>query len=96
MEETKVKQLYTSVEKTKKDSSNEELVKRKIIENTPFEVITIDGKSFGAMGSYRVTEPKETIKEVEKELKKVTWDRIVQVIMILDEVKNKVETTKNK
>jgi hypothetical protein len=95
MEETKVKQLYTNVEKTK-DNSSEELVKRKTIENTPFEIITVDGKSFGAMGQYRVTEPKDTVKKVETELKKITWDRIVQVVMILNEVKNKVETNNKK
>ncbi len=95
MEETKVKQLYTNVEKTK-DNSSEELVKRKTIENTPFEIITVDGKSFGAMGQYRVTEPKDTVKKVETELKKITWDRIVQVVMILKEVKNKVETNNKK
>lgn len=92
--ETKVKQLHTSANGTdKENSSREELVKRKNIENTPFEIITIEGRSFGAMGSYRVTEAYEKIKDVEKELTKITWDRIVQVIMILNEVKSNLDKT---
>tara|TARA_B110001452_G_scaffold243599_1_gene227136 strand:+ start:381 stop:662 length:282 start_codon:yes stop_codon:yes gene_type:complete len=90
--ETKVKQLHTSVSgMDKENSSREELVKRKTVEKSPFEIISIDGKSFGAMGQYRVTEPMETVKEVEKELKKITWDRLVQVVMILQDLKNKTD-----
>jgi hypothetical protein len=98
--ETKVKQLHTNVNGTdkKKSSKNTELVKRDSIKDTPFEIITIEGKSFGAMGDYRITEEKKTAKEVEKELSKITWNRIIQIIMILDEVKNRNinEKTKNK
>ena len=80
--ETKVKPLYTSVENIKKNSSkNEELVKRKGIKDTPFEVITIDGESFGTMGAYRLTEKYDNVKECEKDLKKMTWNRVLQVMM---------------
>ncbi len=87
--EAKVKELHTNVNGTDKVNSGEELVKRKDIKETPFQVITTEGVSFGAMGEYRVTEKCETVKEVEKELKKITWNRIIQVMMILEEVKNK-------
>ena len=95
MEDTKVKQLQPNAKKVnKKESGNEELIKRKQITDSPFEVITRDGYSFGVMGNYRVTEQnysKYQVKEVSKELEKITWNRIIQVIMILDEIKNKLK-----
>jgi hypothetical protein len=90
MEETKVKQLYTSVEETnEKSSSKEELIKRKEVKNSPFTVITHEGQSFGVMGEYRVTEKMDSAKAVEKEVTKITWNRIVQVMMILNDLNNK-------
>ncbi len=98
MEETKVRQLHTNVSTTDKEDSlkSEETIKRKDVKNTPFEIITIGENSFGAMGSYRITENKESIKEVEKEIKKITWNRLVQVIMILGELKENVNKKQNK
>lgn len=94
--ETKLKPLYTDVNGTdkKNSSKNEELVKRKDIKDTPFEVITINDKSFGTMGQFRLTENLNSIKEVEKELKEITWNRLIQVIMILDELKSNLKTNK--
>ncbi len=94
--ETKVKPLYTDVKTKDKEnfSRNEELVKRKDIKDTPFEVITINEKSFGTMGQFRLTENLDSVKEVEKELKKITWNRLIQVIMILEELK--LNMNKNK
>ena len=94
MEDTKVKQLQPNAKKTNKESLNEEIIKRKQITDSPFEVITRDGYSFGVMGNYRLTEQnysKNQVKEVSKELEKITWNRIVQVIMILDEIKDKLK-----
>jgi len=93
MEETIIKQLHTNVNGTdKKKSGKEELVKRKQLKDSPFEIITQEGYSFGVMGEYRVTEKADTVKEIEKELKKITWNRIIQVVMILTEVINKQKT----
>lgn len=75
-------------------SSNEELIKREEIEDTPFMVITTEGKSFGVMGRWRITEDKENEWQVKDELKKMTWNRITQVILLLMEdvlKKNKSE-----
>ena len=94
MEDTKVKQLQPNAKKTKEESLSEELIKRKQITNSPFEVITRDGYSFGVMGNYRLTEQnysKNQVKEVSEELEKITWNRVVQVIMILDEIKDKLK-----
>jgi hypothetical protein len=96
MVETKVKQLHTNVNGTDKKNSSEELIKREDIKDTPFQVIEIKDRKecFGVMGEYRVTQKYETTAEVKKDLKKMTWNRIVQVIMILGELKEKVETKK--
>ena len=79
-------------EVTSKDSS--ETISRKEIKDSPFNIITVDGESFGVMGDYRLTEKAGTVKEVEKQLKKITWNRIIQVIMLLDEMKNNLKTNK--
>jgi translation elongation factor P/translation initiation factor 5A len=92
MVDTKVKQLQPNVEKVAKEgSSKEELIKRVQIKDSPFEVITQDGYSFGVMGNYRLTEKSNDAKDVEKQLKKITWNRIIQIVMILDEVKSKIK-----
>jgi len=64
----------------------EQLIERTDIKDTPFVIITTRGKSFGTMGSYRITEEYDTKKEVSQELKKITWNRIVQVMEILTEL----------
>lgn len=91
MKDTLVKQLQPNVSKNKKESSNEELIKRVQIKDSPFEVITQDGYSFGVMGNYRLTEKSNDAKDIEKQLKKITWNRIIQIVMILDEVKSKIK-----
>jgi len=92
MVDTKVKQLQTNVKEVAKEgSSKEELIKRVQIKDSPFEVITQDGYSFGVMGNYRLTEKSNDAKEVAKELKKITWNRVIQIVMILDEVKSKIK-----
>lgn len=77
----------TNVEKqTKEDCLNEELIQREDIKDSPFQIITVDNKSFGVMGKYRLTEEKETKDEIRKDLESITWNRIIQVIMILDQI----------
>ena len=89
----KLRELQVNAEEvTSKDSS--ETISRKEIKDSPFNIITVDGESFGVMGDYRLTEKAGTVKEVEKQLKKITWNRIIQVIMLLDEMKNNLKTNK--
>ncbi len=73
----------------KKGSGNEELIERRPIENSPFTVISVEGKHFGVMGEYRITEEKGNRGEVEDELRCITWNRIIQVMMILEEIRGK-------
>lgn len=85
MESTKSEKLHLNVEEIKEQS----LIEREKVESSPFEIISMEGYHFGVMGDYRITE-KDNDKEVVKEqLEKITWNRLIQVIMILDELKEK-------
>ena len=82
----------TNVEKANNnDSSNNEIIERFPIENSPFTVITVNNEHFGVMGEYRMTESYETRKECAEELEKITWNRIIQVLMVLNEITSKDE-----
>lgn len=73
----------------KPDQKSTELIKRHEIDNTPFQIIETEEKCFGAMGKFRITEFFKTKEEVEKELTPMTWDRIIQVtILLIEEFKN--------
>lgn len=72
--------------KQDKDEPNSELVTKEEIKDSPFTIIGTEGKYFGAIGKYRITEPVDNKEEIRKDLKKITWNRIVQVMLILTEV----------
>ena len=92
-----------NVKEVNRQGSSEELVKREQIKDTPFTMIGMDGKWFGTMGEYRMTEQFDNKGELEDSLKCITWNRIIQVMMVINEIKendkgfnNKVKTTKTK
>jgi translation elongation factor P/translation initiation factor 5A len=89
---TKVKQLQPNVKKSKKVSSkkSKQLIKKIDIKDSPFQVVTVDGRSFGVMGQYKVTEDSDSVREVKEKLEAITWNRIIQVVLLLDDIKNKV------
>ncbi len=68
-----------------KDFGNE-LIQREKVEDSPFMVVTVGEESFGIMGAYRITEGKKSKEEVIKELRKITWNRLMQVICIIMEI----------
>lgn len=73
---------------TKSKEVKDELVKKYDIEDSPFTVVKVDGKVFGTMGQYRITEEMKSVTECKKELKKFSWNRVMQVIMLLNEQLN--------
>ena len=90
METLEKESLSTNVEELTSKNSGSELVERWQIPETPFTVITLEGKKhFGVMGEYRVTEEMESRGAVEDELKRMTWNRMIQVMMILEEIRRK-------
>ncbi len=83
-------------ETNKQDSSKgEELVTRKNIKDSPFEIIGTLRENkrvyFGVVGKHRVTEHSDNEKDIEKELGKITWNRIVQVVIILMEANKNIK-----
>jgi hypothetical protein len=98
--------MSKNVKKADKQESSQ-MIERYPIKDSPFTVITLEEKThFGVMGEYRVTEEMKSRGEVEDTLRSITWNRIIQVMMILDEIKTKDKdfnkkiknalTTKNK
>jgi len=66
-----------------------ELFTKTEVENTPFIIITMNGKSFGTFGQYRITEEYHTIEQVKTELEKITWNRIIQISSLIVEILTK-------
>ncbi len=90
METQTLKASSTNAKEVDNKKSSKELIVRKEVLNSPFTIITTEGRHFGVMGEYRITKEKSSRKAVEKELEEMTWNRIVQVIMILGEMKEKL------
>jgi len=79
-----------NVEKAnKQESGNKELIERYPVKESPFTVITIEDKHFGVMGEYKMTEDYKSRGECEDELRRITWNRIIQVMMVLDQIRKK-------
>jgi hypothetical protein len=79
--------LY-AVESQDKQKLNSELIKQTEIENTPFTLIEMENGKFISMGQYRLTEvhePEKPNKELIKEVTKMSWNRITQVFLIIQE-----------
>lgn len=85
----KVGKLDFSSEEMKED--NQELITRTVVKNTPFEVIGLTDKEeyFAVLGEYRITEKYGTENEAIDEVRGINWNRIIQVMMILQEKLNK-------
>ena len=102
---SKVKQLQPNAEQVLKEdySKSKELIEREEIKDSPFTLISVDGLHFGAMGQHRITEKFRDKVALRKDLKKFTWNRLIQVMMILqdrfklfEEEKEKINQNINK
>ncbi|AXH74418.1 MAG: hypothetical protein [Microviridae sp.] len=71
------------------EQPGEELIQRDEVENTPFQVITINKESFGVFGQYRITEMYHTKQQCMAELRRMDWNRIVQICTLINEMLNK-------
>lgn len=81
----------TNVENMNNKSFNYELLEREEVKGTPFTVIKGDIENntqfegWGIFfGKYLMETPYKTKNEAIKEAKKVTWDRVIKVISILN------------
>ena len=56
------------------------LIDIEILEDTPFGTVTIEGRSFGVIGQNRITEEYEDLEKLKEDLRKIDWNKIVNVI----------------
>ena len=57
------------------------------VEDSPFVVIGNDENGWvGTMGKYRISEEFKTMEECKKDLEKITWNRIVQVLVLINQI----------
>jgi len=77
----------------KNNPKSKELVKRTQVDETPFTIITDTEKnvSFGVMGKYKITEDYKTEEECRSELKKITWNRLIQIVMLIIDTLNTMD-----
>lgn len=85
MSKNKLQEVAEKPTKQKSSSKGEELIKRHEVSATPFMIIEHEKKFFGSLANYRITEEYDSLKECQNELTAVTWNRIVQVTMLLIE-----------
>lgn len=58
---------------------SEQIIEREPIEGTPFTLITTQGKSFGVLGKYALTEKYDTKEEVLDYMDKNFWNLVITV-----------------
>lgn len=61
-------------------------ITRHDIKDSPFVIVGNEKGWVGTMGKYRITEPYDNKEDCEEELKEITWNRIVQIIIIINEL----------
>lgn len=63
-----------------------ELVSRNDVKDTPFTIISLLDKNehFAVLGEYRITEKYDKAIKAEAEVIRITWNRVIQVMLILN------------
>ena len=56
------------------------LIDIEVLEDTPFGIVTIEGKSFGVIGQNRITDEYDDTEKLKIDLAKIDWNKIVNVI----------------
>lgn len=81
--------INTNAEILDKQDLNSETQEITTIEETPFAIVKIKEGYIGVIGNHRITEPYLNKKNLEKELKEFTWNRVTQVIWaVVEKFKN--------
>ena len=74
------KELKLQQESLNTTDKQNSLINIEVMENTPFGIVTIEGKSFGVIGQNRITAEYEDIEKLKKDLIKIDWNKITNVI----------------
>lgn len=86
MNESKNTSSIYTVQEAKNGSSEttekEELLEQHKVQDTPFTIVKYGEQWFLTMGKYRLTEPSKSREIIEQQINDVSWDRIMQVMMV--------------
>ena len=74
------KKLKLQQESSNTTDNKNSLIDIQVLENTPFGIVTIEGKSFGVIGQNRISEEYENVEKLREDLKKIDWNKIVNVV----------------
>lgn len=70
------------------ESNSNELIERVPIEDTPFTAIRYDNKWFLTMGKYRLTEPTDSLEQIQEDAQRADWARVMQIMQIMIDENN--------
>ena len=76
----KDKESKSLLESSNTTDSKNSLIDIEVLEDTPFGIVTIGGKSFGVIGQNRITEDYEDAEKLKKDLAKIDWNKITNVM----------------
>ena len=74
------KELKLQQESSNTTDNKNSLIDIQVLENTPFGIVTIEGKSFGVIGQNRISEEYTDIEELKKDLSIIDWNKIVNIV----------------
>ena len=74
------KELKLQQESSNTTDNTNSLIDIEVLEDTPFGTVTIEGRSFGVIGQNRITEEYEDLEKLREDLKRIDWNKIVNVI----------------
>lgn len=75
--------LSKNTEQEPNSDSSKEMVEKIQVPETPFTMVRFEDKWFLTMGKYRLTEPADTKEEIEAQIENTSWNRIIQIILII-------------
>ena len=74
------KKLKSQQESSNITGNKNSLIDIETLDNTPFGIVTIEGKSFGVIGQNRITEEYNDVEKLKEDLAKIDWNKITNVI----------------
>lgn len=74
------KELKLQQELSNTTDNKNSLIDIEVLGNTPFGIVTIEGRSFGVIGQNRITEEYEDVEKLKEDLAKIDWNKITTVI----------------
>ena len=74
------KELKLQQELSNTTDKQNSLIDIEALDNTPFGIVTIEGKSFGVIGQNRITGEYTDIEELKEDLSIIDWNKVVNVV----------------